>query len=252
MNEGYQYGFSKNSPYVFDAENRERKARTMIAVLEDFVHAPLDSLALLNVGGSAGGIDNYLAGHFGHVVGLDIDDEAIGHAKRVFSRSNLHFCVADALDLPFPDGQFDVVVCSHVYEHVPDPAKMFSEIHRVLGANGICYFAAGNRLMWNEPHYNLPLLSVIPRPLGHWYIRLAGKANHYHEKHLFHRGLRRLVSDFEITDYTSPLIEHPKTFHTDYMLPPGSLKARAAQLIVKFMYWAVPSYVWILSKQKTR
>ena len=35
MSRGYQYEFSKNSQYVYDMENRERKARTMLAVLED-------------------------------------------------------------------------------------------------------------------------------------------------------------------------------------------------------------------------
>jgi SAM-dependent methyltransferase len=82
--------------------------------------------------------------------------------------------VADALHLPFADDSLDVVICSHVYEHVPEPVQMFREIHRVLCMGGVCYFSAGNRLMWNEPHYNLPLLSVLPRPLAHLYIRLAG------------------------------------------------------------------------------
>jgi SAM-dependent methyltransferase len=38
---------------------------------------------------------------------------------------------ADAADMPFADGVFDYVVCSHVLEHVPDPAAVIREITRV-------------------------------------------------------------------------------------------------------------------------
>jgi len=39
---------------------------------------------------------------------------------------------ADITDLPFPMERFDVVVCSHVLEHVHDDAKALEEIFRVL------------------------------------------------------------------------------------------------------------------------
>lgn len=248
MSRGYQYDFSKNSPYVFDAENRERKARTMVAVLEDFLPEPLENYDLLNVGGSAGAIDNHLADHFKRVVGTDIDDRAIAHARKTFRKGNLRFELADAMDLPFADGTFDVVVCSHVYEHVPDPHRMFDEIRRVLRPGGVCYFSAGNRLMWNEPHYNLPLLSVLPRPLAHLYIRVSGKADYYHEKHLSYWGLKSLVKNFARSDYTVRLINEPQKFHTDYMIAPGSMKAALARMVAKWAYWACPGYIWVLQR----
>lgn len=43
---------------------------------------------------------------------------------------------ADVTDLHFPEHRFDVVVCSHVLEHVPDDSKALSEIFRVLKYNG--------------------------------------------------------------------------------------------------------------------
>lgn len=39
--------------------------------------------------------------------------------------------VADAEELPFKDGAFDYVVCFHILEHMPDPAKFLREIARV-------------------------------------------------------------------------------------------------------------------------
>ena len=248
MTRGYQYNFSENSPYVYDTDDRERKARTMLAVLNDFLHKPLAECDVLNVGGSAGAIDNFLADHASRVVGIDIDDGAIKHAQETFSKDNLEFQVADALNLPFEDSSFDVVICSHVYEHVPDPVQMFVEIHRVLRPEGICYFSAGNRLMWNEPHYDLPLLAILPRPLAHVYIRLAGKADYYHEKHLTYWGLKTLVAKFGRNDYTVRLIGEPDKFHTEYMLPAGSMKARIARIVAGWFYWALPGYIWVLQK----
>lgn len=248
MGRGYQHDFASNSPYVFDVEGRERKARTMVAVLEDYLPSPLSQYNLLNVGGSTGIIDNFLADVFGEVVGVDIDELAIRHAQESYRRHNLRFQLADAMNLPFDDSSFDIIVNSHVYEHVPDARRMFAEIHRVLKPGGICYFSAGNRLMWNEPHYNLPLLSVLPRPLAHVYIRLAGKARYYHEKHLTYWGLKGLVKRFTRIDYTASMVNEPDRFHTVYMLPPGSLKAAVAGKLVKYAYWAFPGYIWLLKK----
>jgi ubiquinone/menaquinone biosynthesis C-methylase UbiE len=248
MSRGYQYEFSVNRPYVYDMAGRERKARTMVAVLENYLPSPLSNYDLLNVGGSTGIIDNYLSKHFKRVVGVDIDEPAILHARKSYQRSNLQFELADALNLPFEDNSFDVVVCSHVYEHVPDPHAMFNEIYRVLKPGGVCYFSAGNRLAWNEPHYNLPLLSVLPRPLAHLYIRLSGKARYYHEKHLSYWGLRTLVKKFTCTDYTTKLVTEPEKYCTDYMIHSGGIKARLALTILKVAYWASPGYIWVLEK----
>ena len=44
---------------------------------------------------------------------------------------------ADASRMPFADGAFDYVVCSHVLEHVPDPAAVVAELTRVGDAGYI-------------------------------------------------------------------------------------------------------------------
>mgnify|MGYP002725599783 CR=1 FL=1 len=43
----------------------------------------------------------------------------------------------DLLQLPFSDGEFDMVICNHVLEHINDDAKAMSEIYRVLNNHGI-------------------------------------------------------------------------------------------------------------------
>lgn len=248
MERGYQYNYSEIWKETYDTRLREKKARTMVAILESGLDKPLSELSAIDVGGSAGIIANYLSDHFARVVGIDLDDAAVDHARGAFKKDNLDFHVADALSLPFPDDSFGVVICSQVYEHVKDPAKMFDEIFRVLAPGGVCYLSASNRLMWNEPHYDLPLLSVMPRPCAHVYMKLAGKGDFYYEKHLSYWGLKSLVERFQVIDYTVKAVCEPGKFGTDYMVKPNSLKTKGAKFVLKYLYWAFPRYLWLLKK----
>ena len=248
MDRDYQLGFSENTDEMFDVSARQRKAKTMIAVLKKHSKQEIKSLSLLNIGGSAGIIDEYLSRYFGRVVGIDIDQNAIEYAKNNFKKDNLSFEIGDAMNLHYPKDTFDITVCSQVYEHVPDAKIMISEIYRVLKPGGLCYFAAGNRLMINEPHYNLPLLSIIPRPLAHLYLKICRKGSHYYEKHFSYWGLKNLVSNFEIHDYTKSIITSPEKYATEYMMQPGSKKHKLACFIVNYAIWATPGFIWVLQK----
>ena len=43
---------------------------------------------------------------------------------------------ADITDLPLDDGSFDLVICSHVLEHIPDDAAALRELARVTASSG--------------------------------------------------------------------------------------------------------------------
>ncbi|HZJ21259.1 MAG TPA: methyltransferase domain-containing protein [Pricia sp.] len=43
---------------------------------------------------------------------------------------------ADICNLPFENETFDVILCNHVLEHIPDDTKAMSEMHRVLKEGG--------------------------------------------------------------------------------------------------------------------
>jgi SAM-dependent methyltransferase len=47
---------------------------------------------------------------------------------------------SDICDLPFESDSFDVVLCNHVLEHVPDDAKAMQELFRVLKPGGLGVF----------------------------------------------------------------------------------------------------------------
>ena len=248
MARGYQQGYSGNVTSMFNVEGRRRKARTMNRVLTESCDRPLSALSALNVGGSAGIIDEYLSRHFGSVTGVDIDTEAIQFARDTYQKDQLHFEVGDAMALRFDAATFDVVVCSQVYEHVPDAAMLMAEMYRVLKPGGKAYFAAGNRLMYREPHYNLPLLAVIPRPLAHRYLRLVGKGDYYYEKHFTYWGLKHLVRSFSVTDYTPLIIRDPDKYQARYMMKTGTLKHTLARFLARYAIWLVPGYIWVLEK----
>lgn len=44
---------------------------------------------------------------------------------------------ADICNLPFPDNAYDIILCNHVLEHIPDDAKAMSELYRVLKPGGM-------------------------------------------------------------------------------------------------------------------
>lgn len=248
MTRDYQLNYSSLKPSVFNREQRERKARTIIRVCQDFLQRDdLAHLCLLDVGSSSGAIDNYLADFVLSVTGIDIDQPAVAHAQATFDKPNLQFTHGDAMSIDRTDNSVDMVVCSHVYEHVPDASRMFSEIYRILKPGGFCYFSGNNRVMLMEPHYHLPFLSLLPRFLAHGYMRLAGKGLYYHEKHVSYWSLQRLCQGFDIIDYSAKVISDPDKFEIAYMLRKGSVKHRVACFLATHMKWVTP-HIWILQK----
>ncbi len=47
---------------------------------------------------------------------------------------------ADICNLPFKDNEFDVILCNHVLEHIPDDTKAMQELYRVLKSGGMGVF----------------------------------------------------------------------------------------------------------------
>lgn len=63
---------------------------------------------------------------------------------------------ADAEQLPFADGSFDLVLGHAVLHHIPDPARAFGEFCRVLRPGGVLVFAG-------EPSRQGDRLAAIPK-----------------------------------------------------------------------------------------
>ncbi len=61
---------------------------------------------------------------------------------------------------PFPDNEFDEIVCRHVIEHVPDVMALVTELHRIA--------KPGARLTIVTPHYTNPDWPSDPTHRNHF------------------------------------------------------------------------------------
>jgi 2-polyprenyl-3-methyl-5-hydroxy-6-metoxy-1,4-benzoquinol methylase len=243
--------YSKRFPdAVYNEGQRQQKARKILAVLSDFLSHPLDGMRVLDLGCATGIIANSMAPQFRTMIGTDIDMAALAFANST-KGANASFLPADALHIPFRDEAFDIVICAHVYEHVPDSGNLMKEIYRVLRLGGVCFFSAGNRLRLLEPHHRLPFLSVLPGLLADFYLKISRKGSHYEEKHLTFWGLKRLVSKFQVFDYTRMILQDPEQYSATDLCKPGSLKQKAAILFSRLAYGLVPTYIFLLRKTKS-
>jgi arsenite methyltransferase len=93
--------------------------------------------------GSGAGIDAFIiskiVGDSGKVVGLDMTKAMIEKAetnKAKYDVGNIDFILGEIEEMPLNENTFDVVVSNCVINLVPDKAKAFSEIHRVLKPGG--------------------------------------------------------------------------------------------------------------------
>jgi len=248
----YQYDYSKSHNELYNSYEREQKASKIISIIEDFYlfkNISIKDLNLLDIGCSTGIMTNLLSKYFRETIGIDIDEEAMSYAKKNFESRNLHFLFQDSMNIQFAENSFDVINCTHIYEHVPDSSTLLDEIHRVLKPGGICFFSAANRYIIIEPHYRLPFLSWLPRYLANKYLKLFRNIDYYYESLLPYGKLKKLVRDFEITDYTTRVIRDPVKYHATEMIKPDSLAQKIYLFLLNYMLWISPTYLWILQKK---
>lgn len=110
--------------------------------------------------------------------------------------------ICDIVNIPEPDASFDVILCSEVFEHLPDALKALDEFSRLLKPGGKLittapfasfvhfapyHYATGFSRYWYE--YHLPNRKFVIReltPNGDWFsyakqeiLRLPGMARRY-------------------------------------------------------------------------
>jgi ubiquinone/menaquinone biosynthesis C-methylase UbiE len=100
---------------------------------------------VLDVCSGMGGPARYLAHRLGcRVTGLDITKSRHESAIRLTRMAGLghlvDFRLGNALDMPFADASFDVVIGQEAFAHVPDKPRLIAECVRVVKPGGIVAF----------------------------------------------------------------------------------------------------------------
>lgn len=84
------------------------------------------------------------------VTGVDLAETAVALAQQNFKQQGLagDLRVMDGEVLDFPDASFDAVYAHGVLQYTADPARMVSEIYRVLHPGGQVILMVYNRYSW--------------------------------------------------------------------------------------------------------
>ena len=178
-----------------------------------------DGEQVLDVGSGPGFLADEMArevGASGRVVGVDPSESMLALARRQTAAAE--FRAGGALELPFDDGSFDVVVSTQVLEYVEDVAAALAEARRVLRPGGrlLVLDTDWDSIVWQtadaermrrvlaawEEHLADPRL---PRRLP-GLIRDAGLTlshsgvlailNHPYDTDTYSAGMLRLVADY--------------------------------------------------------
>jgi len=149
---------------------------------------PSPHTTVLDLGCGSGLISFALSSRYGSVFAVDREPDNLeitsqGLAQRGIR--NVYPTRVNGFQLPFPDASFDGLVLNGVLEWVgvnnrgesPEALqkRFLAEVLRVLRPGGVFYMAIENRSapphLWRDPHTNLPLVCLFPRPVAEWFAR---------------------------------------------------------------------------------
>lgn len=164
--------------YVSEYARGHNVVATIRKYLPDF---EIDGADVLDVGCGDAGVPIAFAEAGARAAGIEPHEPSVERGRvRVAEHDvavDLRHGVAERL--PYADGSFDLVILDNVLEHVADQARTLAEIRRVLRPHGLLYMVTPKPLalysLWNDPHYDLAGLVLLPRRLQIWYFeRLRG------------------------------------------------------------------------------
>lgn len=91
------------------------------------------------------------------VFGIDLDADAVAHARAKYSLANLKFIHGNCTDIPLVDSCVDLAVSFETLEHHAEHETMLAELRRVLTPDGMLLISTPDRRHYSdERHYANP------------------------------------------------------------------------------------------------
>lgn len=135
-------------------------------------HARLEGAEVLDVGCGGGILAEAMARRGARVTGIDLSEKALRVAELHLHESKLDVRYAKASVEEY-SGEFDVVTCMELLEHVPEPASMVAACARLVKPGGQVFFSTINR---NPKSY---LFAVVG---AEYVLGLLPKGTHDYER----------------------------------------------------------------------
>lgn len=146
--------------------------------------SPLERKTALDVGCGAGLLAEPLARLGAKVTGIDASSEVIKVAREHAATMGfeIQYRVGDVQQL---DGQFDLITCMEVIEHVADPAAFVNALAKRLAANGLLIMSTPNATGWSRL-----LMITVAEGVGH-----IPRGTHDFDKFISPERLKVLLAD---------------------------------------------------------
>jgi 2-polyprenyl-6-hydroxyphenyl methylase/3-demethylubiquinone-9 3-methyltransferase len=116
---------------------------------DEHVRRPLEGKSALDVGCGAGLLAEPLARLGAKVTGIDASTELIAVAREHAAAMGLEIAYR-AADLLAIEGEFDLVTCMEVIEHVADPAAFVAALAQRLAPQGLLVLSTPNQTGWSK------------------------------------------------------------------------------------------------------
>ena len=151
---------------------------------DEHSRAPLEGRTALDVGCGAGLLAEPLARLGANVTAIDASADLIDVAREHSAAMELEIDYR-AVDVEKLTGQFDLVTCMEVIEHVAEPAAFLKALGKRLTANGLLVMSTPNATSWSR------LLTIT---IGEGLGRIP-KGTHDFDKFIAPERLKTLLAD---------------------------------------------------------